>query len=60
VVGVDEHDVVEFGYRPVGAELFAIDKVNRVFRAQALKTGPVALLLEQRAGTGVQLMQWQG
>ena len=47
MVRIHEHDVIEFSDGPVRTKFFTIDKMNRVFFAQALKVGSVLLLLEK-------------
>ena len=57
VVGVDRHDVVVFGDRPIGPELVLLRVVNRIFGAQSLKHRPVGIGLEEGRLGWVQLIQ---
>ena len=47
MVGIDRHDVVVLGHRPVRAEHAVLAVVDRVFLAQPLEVGPELVSFEQ-------------
>ena len=59
MVGVDVHDVVELGHRPVRPEHALSTEVNRILGAQPFEVRPMRVLLEQRRLGHVQRLQRQ-
>ena len=59
VIGVDRHDVVVFGDRPIGTELVFGAVMDRIFGAKALKDRPHGVGLEQRRLRRVELLKRQ-
>ena len=57
VVGIDMHDVVVFGHRPIGLDRRVGAVVHRLFLAQPLEPRPQRVVLEQSWRTGMKILQ---
>ena len=57
VVGVDMHDVVVLGDRPIGLDRRIGAVMHRLFLAQPLEPGPQRVVLEQSWRTGMKILQ---
>ena len=57
VVGLDVHDVVVLGHRPVRTEQAAAAVVDRRFLAQALEVGPEGVVAEQFGIADVEVLE---
>ena len=57
MVGIDSHDVVVPGDRPVRAEHAVLAVMDRVFPAQTIEIGPVCIGAEQLGIAGIELVQ---
>ena len=57
IIGVDGHDVLVAGHRPIGPELAVVAPVHRRLAPQAFEVGPEAVGQEQVRITGVKIFQ---
>ena len=60
VIGVDMHDVVVFGDRPIGLDRRVGAVMHRLFLAQPLEPGPQRIVLEQLRRAGMKILQRRG
>src|SRR5258708_39406768 len=55
MIGLDVHDVVVFGHRPVGAEYTVLAVMHRLFLAQPVEIGPERIGPKQFGIAGLEL-----
>src|SRR6476620_12273980 len=60
MIGLDLHDVVVFGHRPIGPEHAVVAAMNRVFLAQPVEIGPEWIGAKQFGIAGVELLEREG
>ena len=60
MVLIDEHNVFEFGDRPVTANRWQFIEVNRIFGAQAFKVSPVQVLFEEATVDDIDVLDGYG
>ncbi len=60
VVGIDMHDVVIFGHRPIGFDRRVGAVVHRLFLAQPFEPRPQRIVLEQPWRAGMKILQRRG
>ena len=56
VIGIDMHDVVIFGDRPIGLDRRVGAIVHRLFLAQPLEPRPQRIVLEQPGRAGMKIL----
>src|SRR6476661_5144834 len=58
MVGLDVHDVVVFGHRPIRPEHAVLAVMHRVFAAQPVEIRPERVGLEQLRMADVEITEW--